>query len=93
MLGNTLEIVTNTKLILFSLSLPFHFSFILPSRLSSDMPVHYQVEGSRQAIRVTLYLDSCHFSELPTRLQNGGSLKLHSALFTRGVYIIECGLK
>uniref|UniRef100_A0A672LHU1 Phosphatidylinositol-3,4,5-trisphosphate dependent Rac exchange factor 1 n=1 Tax=Sinocyclocheilus grahami TaxID=75366 RepID=A0A672LHU1_SINGR len=45
--------------------------------------VHYQVEGSRQAIRVTMFLDSCHFSELPTRLQNGGSLKLQSVLFTR----------
>lgn len=44
----------------------------------------YQVEGSRQALRVTLYLDSCHFSELPSRLQNGGSLKLHTVLFTRG---------
>lgn len=53
--------------------------------LVANTPVHYQVEGSRQAIRVTLYLDSCHFSELPTRLQNGGSLKLHSALFTRAL--------
>uniref|UniRef100_A0AAR2M4Q1 Phosphatidylinositol-3,4,5-trisphosphate-dependent Rac exchange factor 1 n=1 Tax=Pygocentrus nattereri TaxID=42514 RepID=A0AAR2M4Q1_PYGNA len=53
--------------------------------LVANTPVHYQVEGSRQAIRVTLYLDSCHFSELPTRLQNGGSLKLHSVLFTRAL--------
>lgn len=50
----------------------------------ADTPVCYQVEGSRQALRVTLYLDSCHFSELPSRLQNGGSLKLHTVLFTRG---------
>ncbi|KAL7884930.1 hypothetical protein AOLI_G00077000 [Acnodon oligacanthus] len=53
--------------------------------LVANTPVHYQVEGSRQAIRVTLYLDSCHFTELPTRLQNGGSLKLHSVLFTRAL--------
>lgn len=50
----------------------------------TDTPVHYQVEGSRQAIRVTMFLDNCHFSELPTRLKNGGSLKLQSVLFTRG---------
>lgn len=62
-------------------------TFILTSRSSvcvADTPVCYQVEGSRQALRVTLYLDSCHFSELPSRLQNGGSLKLHTVLFTRG---------
>uniref|UniRef100_A0AAQ5ZYX9 Phosphatidylinositol 3,4,5-trisphosphate-dependent Rac exchanger 1 protein n=1 Tax=Amphiprion ocellaris TaxID=80972 RepID=A0AAQ5ZYX9_AMPOC len=52
--------------------------------LVANTPVCYQVEGSRQALRVTLYLDSCHFSELPSRLQNGGSLKLHTVLFTRG---------
>uniref|UniRef100_A0A671MGP0 Phosphatidylinositol 3,4,5-trisphosphate-dependent Rac exchanger 1 protein-like n=1 Tax=Sinocyclocheilus anshuiensis TaxID=1608454 RepID=A0A671MGP0_9TELE len=51
--------------------------------LVPNTSVHYQVEGSRQAIRVTMFLDSCHFSELPTRLQNGGSLKLQSVLFTR----------
>uniref|UniRef100_A0A672PCY9 Phosphatidylinositol-3,4,5-trisphosphate dependent Rac exchange factor 1 n=1 Tax=Sinocyclocheilus grahami TaxID=75366 RepID=A0A672PCY9_SINGR len=51
--------------------------------LVPNTSVHYQVEGSRQTIRVTMFLDSCHFSELPTRLQNGGSLKLQSVLFTR----------
>uniref|UniRef100_A0A672PF86 Phosphatidylinositol-3,4,5-trisphosphate dependent Rac exchange factor 1 n=1 Tax=Sinocyclocheilus grahami TaxID=75366 RepID=A0A672PF86_SINGR len=53
--------------------------------LVPNTSVHYQVEGSRQTIRVTMFLDSCHFSELPTRLQNGGSLKLQSVLFTRGL--------
>ncbi|MEQ2206508.1 hypothetical protein XENOCAPTIV_030341 [Xenoophorus captivus] len=52
--------------------------------LVANTPVCYQVEGSRQALRVTMYLDSCHFSELPIRLQNGGSLKLHTVLFSRG---------
>lgn len=62
-------------------------NYLLTSTLSlcvADTPVCYQVEGSRQALRFTLYLDSCHFSELPSRLQNGGSLKLHTVLFTRG---------
>ncbi|XP_053705025.1 phosphatidylinositol 3,4,5-trisphosphate-dependent Rac exchanger 1 protein isoform X2 [Synchiropus splendidus] len=53
--------------------------------LVANSPVSYQVEGNRQALRVTLFLDSCHFSELPTRLQNGGSLKLHTVLFTRAL--------
>uniref|UniRef100_A0A673B9U3 Phosphatidylinositol 3,4,5-trisphosphate-dependent Rac exchanger 1 protein n=1 Tax=Sphaeramia orbicularis TaxID=375764 RepID=A0A673B9U3_9TELE len=53
--------------------------------LVANTPVCYQVEGSRQALRVTLYLDSCHFNELPSRLQNGGSLKLHTVLFTRAL--------
>uniref|UniRef100_A0A3Q3X3A5 Phosphatidylinositol 3,4,5-trisphosphate-dependent Rac exchanger 2 protein n=1 Tax=Mola mola TaxID=94237 RepID=A0A3Q3X3A5_MOLML len=53
--------------------------------LVANTPVCYQVEGSRQALRVTLYLDSCHFCELPSRLQNGGSLKLQTVLFTRAL--------
>uniref|UniRef100_A0A674BRA2 Phosphatidylinositol 3,4,5-trisphosphate-dependent Rac exchanger 1 protein n=1 Tax=Salmo trutta TaxID=8032 RepID=A0A674BRA2_SALTR len=52
--------------------------------LVANTPVCYHVEGTRQALRVTMYLDSCHFSELPTRLQNGGSLKLYTVLFTSG---------
>uniref|UniRef100_A0A8C5FY06 Phosphatidylinositol-3,4,5-trisphosphate-dependent Rac exchange factor 1 n=1 Tax=Gadus morhua TaxID=8049 RepID=A0A8C5FY06_GADMO len=48
--------------------------------LVPNTPVSYQVDGGRQALRVTLLLDSCHFSELPSRLQNGGSLKLHTVL-------------
>ncbi|XP_029011742.1 phosphatidylinositol 3,4,5-trisphosphate-dependent Rac exchanger 1 protein isoform X2 [Betta splendens] len=51
----------------------------------ANTPVCYQVEGSRQALKFTLYLDSCLFSELPSRLQNGGSLKLHTVLFTRAL--------
>ncbi|XP_023185695.1 phosphatidylinositol 3,4,5-trisphosphate-dependent Rac exchanger 1 protein isoform X1 [Xiphophorus maculatus] len=53
--------------------------------LVANTPVCYQVEGSRQALRVTMFLDSCHFSELPSRLQNGGSLKLHTVLFSRAL--------
>ncbi|KAJ8369643.1 hypothetical protein SKAU_G00096710 [Synaphobranchus kaupii] len=62
-----------------------HFRRLEDECLVANMPVCYRVEGTRQALRVTLFLDSCHFSELPTRLQNGGSLKLHTVLFTRGL--------
>ncbi|XP_017266862.1 phosphatidylinositol 3,4,5-trisphosphate-dependent Rac exchanger 1 protein isoform X1 [Kryptolebias marmoratus] len=53
--------------------------------LVANTPVCYQVEGSRHALKVTMYLDSCHFSELPSRLQNGGSLKIQTVLFTRAL--------
>lgn len=53
--------------------------------LVPNTSVHYQVEGNRQAIRMIMFLDRCQFSELPTRLQNGGSLKLQAVLFTRGM--------
>uniref|UniRef100_A0A670XTK2 Phosphatidylinositol 3,4,5-trisphosphate-dependent Rac exchanger 1 protein n=1 Tax=Pseudonaja textilis TaxID=8673 RepID=A0A670XTK2_PSETE len=45
--------------------------------------VFYHVEGNRQVLKVTLFLDSYYFSKLPTRFQNGGSLKLHAVLFTK----------
>ncbi|XP_013885284.1 phosphatidylinositol 3,4,5-trisphosphate-dependent Rac exchanger 1 protein [Austrofundulus limnaeus] len=53
--------------------------------LVANTPVCYQVEGSRHALKVTMYLDSCHFSELPSRLQNGGSLKIQTVLFSRAL--------
>ncbi|TRY66879.1 hypothetical protein DNTS_033043 [Danionella cerebrum] len=53
--------------------------------LIPNTSVHYQVEGSRQAVRVTMFLDSCHFGQLPSRLQSGGCLRLQSVLFTRGL--------
>ncbi|XP_061656791.1 phosphatidylinositol 3,4,5-trisphosphate-dependent Rac exchanger 1 protein isoform X1 [Syngnathoides biaculeatus] len=59
--------------------------------LIPNSAVCYQVEGSRQALKVTLYLDSWHFSELPSRLQNGGNLKLHTVLFTRALERPEGG--
>ncbi|XP_063065168.1 phosphatidylinositol 3,4,5-trisphosphate-dependent Rac exchanger 1 protein isoform X2 [Engraulis encrasicolus] len=64
--------------------------------LVANTPVYYEVEGNRQAIRVLFYLNSSHFNELPSRLQNGGSLKLHSVLFTQalerpeGVAVADC---
>ncbi|XP_012690470.2 phosphatidylinositol 3,4,5-trisphosphate-dependent Rac exchanger 1 protein [Clupea harengus] len=53
--------------------------------LVANTPVYYEVEGTRQAIKVLFFLNSSHYSELPSRLQNGGSLKLHSVLFTRAM--------
>ncbi|KAK6471881.1 phosphatidylinositol 3,4,5-trisphosphate-dependent Rac exchanger 1 protein-like [Huso huso] len=53
--------------------------------LVANTSIYYHVEGSRQSLKITLYLDSCHFSELPTKFKNGGSLKLHTVLFTRAL--------
>uniref|UniRef100_A0A6J0SMW2 Phosphatidylinositol 3,4,5-trisphosphate-dependent Rac exchanger 1 protein isoform X2 n=1 Tax=Pogona vitticeps TaxID=103695 RepID=A0A6J0SMW2_9SAUR len=51
--------------------------------------VFYQVEGNRQILKVTFYLDSYYFSKLPSRFQNGGSLKLHAVLFTKALENLE----
>lgn len=60
----------------------------LPSpHLSSplaDMPMSYQVEGTRQTLKVCFYLESFYFSQLPHRLKNGGGIKIYPVLFTQG---------
>uniref|UniRef100_A0A452VK64 Phosphatidylinositol-3,4,5-trisphosphate dependent Rac exchange factor 1 n=1 Tax=Ursus maritimus TaxID=29073 RepID=A0A452VK64_URSMA len=50
----------------------------------TDTNVLYHIEGSRQALKVVFYLDSYHFSKLPSRLEGGASLRLHTVLFTKG---------
>lgn len=49
----------------------------------TDTNVFYHIEGSRQALKVVFYLDSYHFSKLPSRLESGASLRLHTVLFTK----------
>uniref|UniRef100_A0A670IPI2 Phosphatidylinositol 3,4,5-trisphosphate-dependent Rac exchanger 1 protein n=1 Tax=Podarcis muralis TaxID=64176 RepID=A0A670IPI2_PODMU len=51
--------------------------------------VFYHVEGNRQVLKVFFYLDSYYFSKLPSRFQNGGSLKLHAVLFTKALENLE----
>lgn len=51
---------------------------------STDTNVFYHIEGSRQALKVVFYLDGFHFSRLPSRLEGGASLRLHTVLFTKG---------
>ncbi|KAG2463509.1 PREX1 protein, partial [Polypterus senegalus] len=51
----------------------------------ANTSICYQVEGGRQALKIIFYLDSCHFAELPTKFQNGGTLRLHTVLFTRAM--------
>uniref|UniRef100_A0A452EMZ8 Phosphatidylinositol 3,4,5-trisphosphate-dependent Rac exchanger 1 protein n=1 Tax=Capra hircus TaxID=9925 RepID=A0A452EMZ8_CAPHI len=61
------------------------FSFKqLDENCVANTNVFYHIEGSRQALKVVLYLDSYHFSKLPSRLESGASLRLHTVLFTKG---------
>uniref|UniRef100_A0A673VIP1 Phosphatidylinositol 3,4,5-trisphosphate-dependent Rac exchanger 1 protein n=1 Tax=Suricata suricatta TaxID=37032 RepID=A0A673VIP1_SURSU len=55
----------------------------------ANTSVFYHVEGSRQALKVIFYLDSYHFSKLPSRLEGGGSLRLHTVLFTKALENVE----
>lgn len=50
----------------------------------ADMPVSYQVEGTRQALKVWFYLEGFYFEQLPLRLRNGGGVKIYPVLFTQG---------
>lgn len=52
--------------------------------VTSDVPLTYQVEGSRQALKVYFYIDSYYFEQLPQRLKNGGGFKIHPVLFSQG---------
>ncbi|XP_053546062.1 phosphatidylinositol 3,4,5-trisphosphate-dependent Rac exchanger 1 protein [Bombina bombina] len=57
--------------------------------LVANTPVFHHIEGSRQSLKVIFYLDSFHFSRLPTRFEHGGSLKLQSVLFTKALESLE----
>lgn len=52
------------------------------------MPITYQAEGSRQALKVYFYLDNYHFEQLPQRLRNGGGFKIYPVLFAQGNLLI-----
>ncbi|XP_058418495.1 phosphatidylinositol 3,4,5-trisphosphate-dependent Rac exchanger 1 protein isoform X2 [Diceros bicornis minor] len=66
------------------------FSFKqLDENYVANANVSYHIEGSRQALRVVFYLDSYHFSKLPSRLESGASLRLHTVLFTKALENVE----
>uniref|UniRef100_A0A2K6JXM9 Phosphatidylinositol 3,4,5-trisphosphate-dependent Rac exchanger 1 protein n=1 Tax=Rhinopithecus bieti TaxID=61621 RepID=A0A2K6JXM9_RHIBE len=66
------------------------FSFKqLDENYVANTNVFYHIEGSRQALKVVFYLDSYHFSKLPSRLEGGASLRLHTALFTKALENVE----
>uniref|UniRef100_G3UDJ5 Phosphatidylinositol-3,4,5-trisphosphate dependent Rac exchange factor 1 n=1 Tax=Loxodonta africana TaxID=9785 RepID=G3UDJ5_LOXAF len=66
------------------------FSFKqLDENYVANTNVFYHIEGSRQALKVVFYLDSYHFSKLPSRLESGASLRLHTVLFTKALENVE----
>uniref|UniRef100_A0AAR2LYB6 Phosphatidylinositol 3,4,5-trisphosphate-dependent Rac exchanger 2 protein n=1 Tax=Pygocentrus nattereri TaxID=42514 RepID=A0AAR2LYB6_PYGNA len=54
-----------------------------------NMPISYQVEGTRQAVKVFFYLEGFYFQQLPQRLRHGGGFKIYPVLFTQGVYSVS----
>ncbi|XP_063779942.1 phosphatidylinositol 3,4,5-trisphosphate-dependent Rac exchanger 2 protein isoform X1 [Pseudophryne corroboree] len=51
----------------------------------ANVPITYQAEGSRQALRIYFHMDSYHFEHLPQRLKNGGGFKIHPVLFSQAL--------
>uniref|UniRef100_A0A4W6DXC5 Phosphatidylinositol-3,4,5-trisphosphate dependent Rac exchange factor 2 n=1 Tax=Lates calcarifer TaxID=8187 RepID=A0A4W6DXC5_LATCA len=67
----------------------FYFQQFEGEPLVANMPISYQVEGTRQALKVCFYLESFYFSQLPHRLKNGGGIKIYPVLFTQALESME----
>ncbi|XP_036040200.1 LOW QUALITY PROTEIN: phosphatidylinositol 3,4,5-trisphosphate-dependent Rac exchanger 1 protein-like [Onychomys torridus] len=66
------------------------FSFKQLDEMSvANTSVFYHIEGSRQALKVVFYLNGFHFSRLPSCLEGGISLRLHTVLFTKALENVE----
>nr|XP_020028762.1 phosphatidylinositol 3,4,5-trisphosphate-dependent Rac exchanger 2 protein isoform X3 [Castor canadensis] len=75
----------DTLVALFDLEkVSFYFKPSEDEPLVANVPLTYQAEGSRQALRIYFYIDSYHFEQLPPRLKNGGGFKIHPVLFAQG---------
>uniref|UniRef100_A0A8C9YH80 Phosphatidylinositol 3,4,5-trisphosphate-dependent Rac exchanger 2 protein n=1 Tax=Sander lucioperca TaxID=283035 RepID=A0A8C9YH80_SANLU len=67
----------------------FYFQQFEGEPLVANMPISYQVEGTRQALKVCFHLESFYFSQLPHRLKNGGGIKIYPVLFTQALESME----
>uniref|UniRef100_A0A8C5FJ01 Phosphatidylinositol-3,4,5-trisphosphate dependent Rac exchange factor 2 n=1 Tax=Gadus morhua TaxID=8049 RepID=A0A8C5FJ01_GADMO len=67
----------------------FYFRQFEGEPLVANMPVSYQVEGTRQALKVCFYLEGFYFSQLPQRLRNGGGFRIYPVLFTQALESME----
>ncbi|XP_052360905.1 phosphatidylinositol 3,4,5-trisphosphate-dependent Rac exchanger 2 protein isoform X1 [Oncorhynchus keta] len=67
----------------------FYFREFEGEPLVANMPMSYEVEGTRQALKVCFYLETFYFSQLPQRLRNGGGFKIYPALFTQALESME----
>ncbi|KAM9436261.1 phosphatidylinositol 3,4,5-trisphosphate-dependent Rac exchanger 2 protein [Clarias gariepinus] len=67
----------------------FHFRRFDGEPLVANMPISYQVEGTRQAMKVCFYLESFYFEQLPQRLRHGDGFRIHPVLFTQALESME----
>ncbi|KAL7840811.1 hypothetical protein AOLI_G00261340 [Acnodon oligacanthus] len=67
----------------------FYFRQFDGESLVANMPVSYQVEGTRQAVKVFFYLEGFYFQQLPQRLRHGGGFKIYPVLFTQALESME----
>uniref|UniRef100_A0A8C0ZPE8 PDZ domain-containing protein n=1 Tax=Castor canadensis TaxID=51338 RepID=A0A8C0ZPE8_CASCN len=80
----------DTLVALFDLEkVSFYFKPSEDEPLVANVPLTYQAEGSRQALRIYFYIDSYHFEQLPPRLKNGGGFKIHPVLFAQALESME----
>nr|XP_035920526.1 phosphatidylinositol 3,4,5-trisphosphate-dependent Rac exchanger 2 protein isoform X4 [Halichoerus grypus] len=80
----------DTLVALFDLEkVSFYFKPSEEEPLVANVPLTYQAEGSRQALKVYFYVDSYHFEQLPQRLKNGGGFKIHPVLFVQALESME----
>uniref|UniRef100_A0A5F8AGI9 Phosphatidylinositol 3,4,5-trisphosphate-dependent Rac exchanger 2 protein n=1 Tax=Macaca mulatta TaxID=9544 RepID=A0A5F8AGI9_MACMU len=80
----------DTLVALFDLEkVSFYFKPSEEEPLVANVPLTYQAEGSRQALKVYFYVDSYHFEQLPQRLKNGGGFKIHPVLFAQALESME----
>uniref|UniRef100_A0A8C5MW15 Phosphatidylinositol 3,4,5-trisphosphate-dependent Rac exchanger 2 protein n=1 Tax=Leptobrachium leishanense TaxID=445787 RepID=A0A8C5MW15_9ANUR len=63
----------------------FYFKQAEQGPLVANVPITYQAEGSRQALKIYFYIDSYHFQHLPQRLKNGGGFKIQPVLFSQAL--------
>ncbi|XP_036413863.1 phosphatidylinositol 3,4,5-trisphosphate-dependent Rac exchanger 2 protein [Colossoma macropomum] len=67
----------------------FYFRQFDGEPLVANMPISYQVEGTRQAVKVFFYLEGFYFQQLPQRLRHGGGFKIYPVLFTQALESME----
>ncbi|KAK1885138.1 Phosphatidylinositol 345-trisphosphate-dependent Rac exchanger 2 protein, partial [Dissostichus eleginoides] len=67
----------------------FYFLQFEGEPLVANMPMSFQVEGSRQALKVCFHLESFYFLQLPPRLRGGGGVKICPVLFTQALESME----
>ncbi|CAI5779402.1 3,4,5-trisphosphate-dependent Rac exchanger 2 isoform X1 [Podarcis lilfordi] len=89
-LADEQAMLEDTLVALFDLEkVTFSFKQSEQEPLVANMPITYQAEGSRQALKVYFYLNSYNFEQLPQRLKNGGGFKIYPVLFAQALESME----